>query len=190
MAAGTRSRLNRQAWSQAALEAIATGGLAAVAVVPLAKQLGATKGSFYWHFPNREALITAALADWEQSHTAAVIAEIEAVSDDPLRQPSETRHFEKGRFDIYRVGPATLGRAAYEPGWRWSEHVAPVAGSHRRRALRLAPHPRQRRLRGARRIDASTLLECGYSAENLTDQPSSADRHKYILSRVYRKKDS
>jgi AcrR family transcriptional regulator len=82
----TRNRLNRQAWSQAALEAIARGGLAAVAVVPLAKQLGATKGSFYWHFPNREALITAALADWEQSHTAAVIAEIEAVSDDPLRQ--------------------------------------------------------------------------------------------------------
>jgi quercetin dioxygenase-like cupin family protein len=44
-------------------------------------------------------------------------------------QPSETRHFEKGRFDIYHVGPATLGRATYEPGWRWSEHVAPVAGT-------------------------------------------------------------
>jgi hypothetical protein len=49
-------------------------------------QLGATKGSFYWHFANREALIAAALADWEQSHTVAVIAEIEAASDDPLRK--------------------------------------------------------------------------------------------------------
>jgi AcrR family transcriptional regulator len=71
---------------QAALEAIASGGVAAVAVVPLAKRLGATKGSFYWHFPSREALIEAALADWEHSYTAAVITEIEASSDDALQQ--------------------------------------------------------------------------------------------------------
>jgi quercetin dioxygenase-like cupin family protein len=44
-------------------------------------------------------------------------------------EPTETRHFEKGRFDVYRVGPATVGRATYEPGWRWSEHVAPIAGT-------------------------------------------------------------
>jgi AcrR family transcriptional regulator len=81
-----RTRLSRQAWVQAALEAIAEGGLAAVAVVPLAKQLGATKGSFYWHFANREALVEAALAEWEHSHTAAVIAEIEGSPDEPLQQ--------------------------------------------------------------------------------------------------------
>jgi quercetin dioxygenase-like cupin family protein len=46
-----------------------------------------------------------------------------------LGQPSETRRFEKGRFDVYRVGPAVLGRATYEPGWRWSEHVAPTVGT-------------------------------------------------------------
>ena len=77
-------RLSRAAWVQAALEAIAEGGLAEVAVVPLAERLGATKGSFYWHFPNREALVEAALAEWEESHTATVIADIEAASDDPL----------------------------------------------------------------------------------------------------------
>jgi quercetin dioxygenase-like cupin family protein len=33
------------------------------------------------------------------------------------------RTFEKGRFELYRIGPMTLGRASYEPGWRWSEHV-------------------------------------------------------------------
>jgi quercetin dioxygenase-like cupin family protein len=42
--------------------------------------------------------------------------------------PSETRTFEKGRFELYRVGPMTLGRATYEPGWRWSEHVGTAAG--------------------------------------------------------------
>ena len=46
-----------------------------------------------------------------------------------LDEPSETRHFEKGRFDVYRVGPAVLGRATYQPGWRWSEHVAPDGGT-------------------------------------------------------------
>jgi AcrR family transcriptional regulator len=81
-----RTRLSRQAWVQAALDAMAEGGLAAVAVVRLAKQLGATKGSFYWHFTNREALVEAALTEWEHSHTDAVIAEIEASSDDPLQQ--------------------------------------------------------------------------------------------------------
>jgi quercetin dioxygenase-like cupin family protein len=42
--------------------------------------------------------------------------------------PDETRTFEKGRFELYRVGPTTLGRATYEPGWRWSEHVGGPAG--------------------------------------------------------------
>ena len=86
MAAQTRRRLSRAAWIEAAVGAIAEGGLAAVAVAPLATRLGATKGSFYWHFANREALVEAALANWEHSHTAAVIAEIEASSHDPLQQ--------------------------------------------------------------------------------------------------------
>jgi quercetin dioxygenase-like cupin family protein len=45
-----------------------------------------------------------------------------------LSQPTETRTFEKGRFEIYRVGPMTIGRATYEPGWRWSEHVGRASG--------------------------------------------------------------
>jgi AcrR family transcriptional regulator len=86
VSAPARGRLSRQAWVEAALEAIAEGGLAAVAIVPLAKRLGATKGSFYWHFQSREALVEAALADWEQTHTSAVIAEINAASEDPREQ--------------------------------------------------------------------------------------------------------
>jgi len=42
--------------------------------------------------------------------------------------PTEVRTFEKGRFELYRVGPTTLGRATYEPGWRWSEHVGAATG--------------------------------------------------------------
>jgi len=46
-----------------------------------------------------------------------------------LESPSEVRTFDKGRFEIYRIGPMTLGRATYEPGWRWSEHVGRLSGA-------------------------------------------------------------
>jgi hypothetical protein len=43
-------------------------------------------------------------------------------------EPSEVRTFDKGRFEVYRVGPMTLGRATYEAGWRWSEHIGRARG--------------------------------------------------------------
>lgn len=45
-----------------------------------------------------------------------------------LSKPTEVRTFEKGRFEVYQVGPMTLGRATYEPGWVWSEHVGKALG--------------------------------------------------------------
>lgn len=41
--------------------------------------------------------------------------------------PDETRVFDKGKFEIVKIGGMTIGRASYEPGWKWSEHVSPVA---------------------------------------------------------------
>jgi hypothetical protein len=48
-----------------------------------------------------------------------------------FESPDETRVFEKGRFEIVRVGSQTLGRATYEPGWKWSAHVGPSVGTTR-----------------------------------------------------------
>ena len=78
-------RLTKDDWAAAALAALAEGGLAAVAIEPLAAKLGATKGSAYWHFPNREALVKAALDRWEAEQTDAIIARVE-VADDPRDQ--------------------------------------------------------------------------------------------------------
>ncbi|MGQ0575682.1 MAG: TetR family transcriptional regulator [Pseudonocardia sp.] len=72
-----RKRLSAQDWVDAALAALAAGGVAAVAVEPLAARLGATKGSFYWHFSGRDALVEAALRRWEQVETEDVIALVE-----------------------------------------------------------------------------------------------------------------
>jgi AcrR family transcriptional regulator len=77
------SRLSRDDWASAALDALSIGGLAAVAVEPLAVRLGATKGSFYWHFRNRDELIAAALQLWRQASTTAVIERLEASADPP-----------------------------------------------------------------------------------------------------------
>jgi AcrR family transcriptional regulator len=76
-----KDQLGTEAWTQAALGALADGGLKAVAVEPLARALKVTKGSFYWHFDNRDALLTAALAQWESTQTEALIAAASAVKD-------------------------------------------------------------------------------------------------------------
>jgi AcrR family transcriptional regulator len=60
---------------------LARGGLTAVAVEPLAKSLGTTKGSFYWHFAGRDALIAAALERWEQRDTDLVISAVDDAPD-------------------------------------------------------------------------------------------------------------
>jgi len=74
-------RLSPADWADEALVAIARGGLSAVAVELLAAQLGVTKGSFYWHFADRAALIQAALDRWEQIHTEAIIEMMDAEPD-------------------------------------------------------------------------------------------------------------
>lgn len=71
-------RRTKDDWTAVALQALAEGGVAAVAVEPLAVRIGATKGSAYWHFPNREALLKATLERWEREHTEAVIELVEA----------------------------------------------------------------------------------------------------------------
>jgi AcrR family transcriptional regulator len=76
-----RRRLSADDWARAALAAIGEGGVAAVAVEPIAARLGATKGSFYWHFRDRRALLEAALRYWEQEQTEAVIDAMEAEPD-------------------------------------------------------------------------------------------------------------
>jgi quercetin dioxygenase-like cupin family protein len=45
-----------------------------------------------------------------------------------FERPDETRTFDKGKFELVRVGAMTIGRATYQPGWRWSEHVGKGLG--------------------------------------------------------------
>lgn len=106
-------RLTRDDWITAALGAIADGGLAAVGVEPLAARLGTTKGSFYWHFENRDALLDAAIRRWEKETTTDVAAEITAAHDAPASQFRRLAAAVIERAEHDRVGPALLASATH-----------------------------------------------------------------------------
>jgi AcrR family transcriptional regulator len=76
------ARLGRDDWLAAARAALAESGVDAVRVEPLAQRLGITKGSFYWHFRDRPALLAALLEEWEKLATLAIIDEVEAGGGD------------------------------------------------------------------------------------------------------------
>ncbi len=62
-----KKSLTAEDWQDAALNVIAHQGVAAVAVEPLARELGVTKGSFYWHFSNRMDLVKQSLTRWRMN---------------------------------------------------------------------------------------------------------------------------
>lgn len=78
MPSAKTSPLTPADWIQAALDATADGGIGNISVERLAKGLGTTKGSFYWHFKDRPALVAAALDVWA-AQTEAIIQRVEEV---------------------------------------------------------------------------------------------------------------
>src|SRR5436190_10605814 len=48
-----------------------------------------------------------------------------------FESPDEVRLMQKGKFELVHIGGMTIGRATYEPGWKWSEHVGPGVGATR-----------------------------------------------------------
>jgi AcrR family transcriptional regulator len=73
--------LTREAWVKAVINLIAREGVQAAAVEPLAAALGVTKGSFYWHFKNRDELVHAALEAWEQDQGVDVVSRYGGIKD-------------------------------------------------------------------------------------------------------------
>ncbi|WP_461473115.1 TetR/AcrR family transcriptional regulator [Microbacterium sp. HJ5] len=73
------ARLTRDDWVDAAYESFSADGIGAVAVEPVARSLGATKGSFYWHFTDRRALVDAVLERWRDLETEQLIAQVEQI---------------------------------------------------------------------------------------------------------------
>jgi AcrR family transcriptional regulator len=94
----TRSKLSAADWEQHALEMIGEQGISAFAVEPLARRMGITKGSFYWHFPNREALLEQALARWEKHDARNLNVALGAIEDPRDRLKSFFRRVGRERL--------------------------------------------------------------------------------------------
>ena len=108
--------LTRQDWIDAALRALAGGDVRAVAVDRLATALGTTRGSFYWHFADRDALVTAALEHWEREHTTALIPDLDAIVDPVARLRHLFREVYERPVDAVEIALASAGdQALVEP---------------------------------------------------------------------------
>lgn len=134
-------------WARAALAAIARGGVAAVAVEAIASELGATKGSFYWHFKNRNALILAALERWERRGTEAVIEELE-------RDPDPAARLSKLLAAAFELGPSNR------------VEIALLANPNHPAAVRAVRHVAERRITYIGR----QLEELGWDASTALDR--------------------
>jgi AcrR family transcriptional regulator len=142
-----RHRLTPDDWAQAALDAIARGGIDAVTVETIAGELGATKGSFYWHFRNRDALIQAALDRWEERRTDAVIEVLD-------REPSPAQRLR------------TLMEAAFERGPTDRAEIALLANPSHPAALRTIRRVTQRRIT----YISKQLEDLGWDSQDALDR--------------------
>ena len=85
-------------------------------------------------------------------------------------RPAETRSFEHGRVDLLSIGESEIGRLTQKPGWRWSDHVKPIAGTD----LCEAPHF-QYHLQGTLRIQMADGTELAAVAGDVTALPQGHD---------------
>jgi AcrR family transcriptional regulator len=77
----SRPPTSEEAWLTAAYDALTESGVEAVKIMPLAKKLGVSRTSFYWHFKDREALLEAIIRHWEDKNTGNLVARTQAYAD-------------------------------------------------------------------------------------------------------------
>ena len=79
-------QLSADDWIKEGLKALAKSGFTALKADPLAKTMGVSRGSFYWHFADLAEFHSAVLKRWREIAAEQIIADVEADSDDPLKE--------------------------------------------------------------------------------------------------------
>lgn len=112
-----RATLSAADWERAALELIAEKGVQALAVEPLARRMGVTKGSFYWHFSGRESLLDQALRRWEEHDSRNLNRSLGEIDHPRDRLISFFRRVgkEKLTHEVYSELCAAAGHPQVEP---------------------------------------------------------------------------
>ncbi len=112
-------RLSREDWILAGFRALTTGGAGALRVEAVARDLGSTKGSFYWHFADPADWRAAMLAYWENVAFRGIVAALQAL---PAGEP---RLRALAQIAVRRGNDASHGGTAAEPALRAWAHYAP-----------------------------------------------------------------
>ena len=89
---GRRAKHTKQDWIIAAFERLGEAGVDGVKVERLAKKLGTTKGSFYWHFADRPALLAEMLDFWESTGTQQIIEQLDSEQQTPAERLKTLAH--------------------------------------------------------------------------------------------------
>jgi len=134
---GQGTRLSADNWLDAALAAFERGGVEAVRIEPLARALKVTRGSFYWHFKDRDALLRQLLARWEVRETSRIIDSVEALGGraaERLLRLLETCARDEGRLEMALRSWASTdeeARAAIaQVDRRRTEYIAALLSEH------------------------------------------------------------
>lgn len=110
-----RSQLDRNQWIEGAIDLIAGGGVERLRVETLARQCGVTKGSFYWHFKDRQDLLTAVLEFWREGR----MRDIEKTTSASLGNEHAQLHVV---FDVYAESPNRKGMSIELAVRDWARH--------------------------------------------------------------------
>jgi AcrR family transcriptional regulator len=149
IAPGKRPSLSAADWEQQALEMIAEQGVGALAIEPLARRMGITKGSFYWHFSGRESLLDQALEGWEKHDARNLETSFAAFSDPRERLIAFVRGVSRERLthNVYSALCAAADHPQVEPVLERvaDRRMARIAGAFEE--LGLAPEAARHRAR-------------------------------------------
>jgi len=118
--ASPRLQLDPDRWVEAAIDVLARDGIAGLRVEVLAKRCGVTKGSFYWHFKDRQALLDAVLAFWKEGR----IRDIEKVTTVVPGKERDQLHY---AIEVYGASRNRKGMAIELAVRDWARHDAQAA---------------------------------------------------------------
>jgi AcrR family transcriptional regulator len=174
-----RSTLSAADWEREALELIAEKGVQALAVEPLARRMGITKGSFYWHFSSRESLLEQALQRWEEHDSRNLDRSLGEIDHPRDRLISFFRRVgkEKLTHEVYSELCAAAGHQQVEPVL---ERVANRRMEHLSAAFREMGMPVEKAKRQARLTYSVYLGFLQLQRQHQTPNLSSEEFDAYI----------
>jgi AcrR family transcriptional regulator len=167
-------QLSADDWIRQGIKALTKSGFTALKADPLAKVMGVSRGSFYWHFADLGAFHAAVLKRWREIAAEEIIAGIEADSDEPLK--ALLRRTFGARLDLER---AVRNWAAFDPAVQ-----AAVRAIDRRRLDYIEAMLQRRGLSGTAAQTRAQILYWTFLGFALSAAPVPAARLQGLLDEI------